>query len=106
MEEFDEIKRAVKAYETEDEKVAFLLKQLEIFIVSKDTYKKSALEKENVRTEKEITGLMWELTKGIKNIEQNRHKYLDPEVPNNMIEENRNRIHTLEWVLGEHDRFD
>jgi hypothetical protein len=59
-----------------------------------------------MRNKKEIDALIIELEKGINNIRENEHKYIDKEIPLKMIEENQCRIHTLEWVLGQHDRYD
>lgn len=59
-----------------------------------------------MRTKQEITDYIEELQNGIETIRNNRDKYRDKQVPLDMIRENQHRIHTLEWVLGEHDRFD
>jgi hypothetical protein len=59
-----------------------------------------------MRNKDEILSLIDECKKNIVNIENNQHKFLDPGVSLNMILENQNRIHTLEWVLGEHERYD
>lgn len=59
-----------------------------------------------MRTKQEITDYIEELQKGIETIRNNMNKYRDRKVPLDMIRENQHRIHTLEWVLGEHDRFD
>ena len=59
-----------------------------------------------LRRKKEILELIKELEKSSESLELNTHKYIDKDVPSQMIQENQYRIHTLEWVLGEHDRFD
>ena len=59
-----------------------------------------------MRTKQEITAYIEELQDGIERIRNNMDKYRDRNVPLDMIRENQHRIHTLEWVLGEHDRFD
>lgn len=59
-----------------------------------------------MRTKQEITVYIEELQRGIETIRNNMDNYRDKGVPLDMIRENQHRIHTLEWVLGEHDRFD
>ena len=59
-----------------------------------------------MRDKIEISLLIEECQKNIVNIRNNQHKFLDPDAFLNMIQENQNRIHTLEWVLGEHERYD
>jgi hypothetical protein len=59
-----------------------------------------------MRSKNEINAFIIELKNGIIKIRENEHKYIDQEVPLKMIEENQCRIHTLEWVLGQHERYD
>lgn len=59
-----------------------------------------------MRSEKEIKAYLEELEQGIRNLRENRHKYRDEEAWRNMIRENMHRISTLEWVMGQHERWD
>jgi hypothetical protein len=59
-----------------------------------------------MRTNEEIINYIDELNNGIENVRNNMGKWKDQKVPIDLIRENLTRIHTLEWVLGEHDRFD
>lgn len=59
-----------------------------------------------MRNEGEINELIQSLENDIETIRKNSFKYRDESVPLDMIRENQYRIHTLEWVLGKHDRFD
>lgn len=59
-----------------------------------------------MRSVVEILKLIQELEKDIETIRKNRLNWIDEDVPRNMIKENYYRIHTLEWVLGKHERFD
>lgn len=59
-----------------------------------------------MRTEDEIKEEIQLLENSLKKIRKNKNNYHDPQVPIDMIRENLHRIHTLEWVLGQHDRFD
>lgn len=59
-----------------------------------------------MRTEEEISLYIEELREGIDKVRANKHKFLDEEVWRGLIRENEHRIHTLEWVLGHHERFD
>lgn len=59
-----------------------------------------------MRTKEEIEAYIAELTEGIENVRKNKDKFLDAEVWRSMIRENQHRITTLEWVLGQHERWD
>ena len=59
-----------------------------------------------MRTKEEIKELMDELKENIEKIQENPNKWADKDVPLAMIQEKQTRLHTLEWVLGQHDRFD
>ncbi|WP_121616826.1 hypothetical protein [Virgibacillus halodenitrificans] len=59
-----------------------------------------------MRDKKEIEQLIQSLEKNIEILRKSRSKYRDDSVPLDIIRENQYRIHTLEWVLGKHERFD
>ncbi len=59
-----------------------------------------------MRSESEIKELIVALEKDIETIRKNRSNWRDDSVPMDMIKENMHRIHTLQWVLGTHERFD
>lgn len=54
----------------------------------------------------EIKNYITELEEGIEKVRENKENYRDEQVPLDLIKENEHRITTLEWVLGEHERFD
>lgn len=61
-----------------------------------------------MRSESEIEKLIEALKEDEKTIRKRikENFYVDRESAYNMIRENNHRVHTLQWVLGQHDRFD
>lgn len=59
-----------------------------------------------MRTQEEIMTCLNALKKDLKTIRGNKDNYVEKEGYYNMIREHQHRIHTLEWVLGDHERFD
>jgi hypothetical protein len=59
-----------------------------------------------LRTKEEINNFIKELEQNIEYIRNNKDNWKDEKVPIEMIREKMYRIHTLEWVLGDHDRYD
>ena len=59
-----------------------------------------------MRSENEIKELINLLKKDMETLRRNHSNWHDENVPLEMIRENQYRVHTLEWVLGKHERFD
>jgi hypothetical protein len=57
-----------------------------------------------LRSKEEVLELIEEIKRNTERIRNNKHKWMDKNVPIDLIKENNYRIHTLEWVLGKHDR--
>lgn len=59
-----------------------------------------------MRSKEEIEAYIKELEQGLENVRAHKDKFRDVEVYRNLITENSHRITTLQWVLGEHERYD
>lgn len=59
-----------------------------------------------MKTKEEIEAYIAELEQGIENVRANKDKFRDAEVWRSLVRENQHRITTLQWVLGQHERWD
>lgn len=59
-----------------------------------------------MRKKKDIEELILSIQKDNENIRKNKSNWKDSTIPMSMIRDNNTRVHTLQWVLGQHTRFD